>query len=314
MVDRSVRRTQTDETQQVPEFLRTLQDEHRYFQSLIDIAIEQQRLLDEDGDVDLDILQDLLRYLNEYPEDYHHPREDLMFDRLRDVDPESGKYIDKLLEGHINIHDTSNKLYFTVMRANNGENIRRGKLSRDLKQFVDGYEEHMHDEDNVVFTRALEKLGNDDWAELEDGLEHVDDPLFGTRVRRRYRHLANVLEARLGVAKRDLVAAEYLSLGALIDGMITISDVTINIGYILRDRTGQTVRENFATARDTVKSGKFIEIVKLPSRLNKNAIDNLRDGFKETKELVSKAVEDIKTPYNMRVDTLKDILREDFGS
>ncbi len=307
-------RTQADKTQQAPGFLRTLQDEHRYFQSLIDIAIEQQKLLEEDGDVDLDILQDLLQYLAEYPEDYHHPREDLMFDRLRELDPGSGKHIDKLLEGHASIHEASNKLYFMVMRANNGESIRRGQLSRDLRQFIDSYEEHMHDEDDVVFVRAKKALNDNDWEELEEGLEHVDDPLFGTRVRRRYRHLANVLEARLGVAKRDLIAAEYLSLGALIDSMITISDATINIGYILRDRTGQTFRENFATARDTVKSGKFVEIVKLPSRLNENALDNLRDGFQETKDLVRKAAEDIRTPYNMRVDTLKDILREDFGS
>ena len=190
----------------MPEFLHTLQDEHRYFQSLIDIAIEQQTLLEENGDVDLDILQDLLQYLAEYPDDYHHPREELMFNRLRELDPASGKYIDKLREGHVSIHDAGNKLYFTVMRANNGENIRRGKLARDLKQFIDGYEMHMHDEDGIVFLRALNALNDDDWAELEDGLEHVDDPLFGTRVRRRYRRLANTLEARLGLAKRDLVA------------------------------------------------------------------------------------------------------------
>jgi hemerythrin-like domain-containing protein len=313
-VDRAVSRRQADETQQVPEFLHTLQDEHRYFQSLIDIATEQQTLLEEDGDVDLDILQDLLQYLAEYPEDYHHPREDLMFDRLREVDPGSGKYIDKLLEGHASIHETSNKLYFMVMRANNGENIRRGKLSRDLKQFIDGYKKHMHDEDDVVFVRAKKALKDNDWEELEESLEHVEDPLFGTRVRRRYRRLANTLEARLGVAKRDLVAAEYLSLGALIDGFITLSDTTVNIGYILRDRTGQTFRENFATTRDTLSSGKFIEIAKLPSRLNQNTFKNMRDGFHETKDVLSKAVEDFRTPYNMRVDTLKDILREDFGS
>jgi hemerythrin-like domain-containing protein len=313
-VDQTVRRAAADETRQLPEFLRTLQDEHRYFQSLIDIAIEQHKLLEEKGDVDLDILQDLLRYLSEYPADYHHPREDLMFDRLREVDPASGKYIDKLLEGHASIHESSNKLYFTVMRANNGENIRRGKLARDLKNFIDGYEKNMHDEDGIVFVSALNAFGDDDWAQLEDGLEHVDDPLFGTRVRRRYRHLANVLEARLGVAKRDLVAAEYLSLGALIDGFITLSDTTVNIGYILHDRTNQTFRENLSATRDGIKSGSFVNVVKLPATCAGNALRNARDGLNETKGLVRKAVEDLRTPYNMRVDTLKDILREDFGN
>jgi hypothetical protein len=48
-------------------------------------------------------------------------------------------------------------------------------------------------------------------------------------------------------------------------------------------------------------------------RLNENSLNNLRDGFQETKVLLRKAAEDIRTPYNMRVDTLKDILREDFG-
>ncbi|MDH3616407.1 MAG: hemerythrin domain-containing protein [Gammaproteobacteria bacterium] len=302
------------EDEEVPEFLATLRDEHRYFQSLLDIAREQQELLENKGDVDLDILQDVLQYLSEYPDDYHHPRENLMFTRLREVDGGSGRLLDRLLAGHHEMEKESNRLYFTVMRANNGENIRRRKLSEDLNRFVEGYEKHMDDEDNVIFLRALNALSDKDWAELDDGMEHVEDPLFGARVRRRYRHLANVLEARLGVAKRDLIAAEYLSLGALIDSMITISETTINISYILRDRTGQTLRENFATARDTVKSGKFVEIVKLPSRLNKNALDNVRDGFKETKDLVRKAAEDIRTPYNMRVDTLKDILREDFGS
>lgn len=309
-----MRRIQADEKEQVPEFLRTLQDEHRYFQSLIDIANEQHKLLEEQGDVDLDILQDLLRYLSEYPEDYHHPREDLMFDRLREVDPASGKYIDSLLDGHASIHETSNNLYFTVMRANNGEAIRRGKLARDLKQFIDGYEKHMQEEDGIVFLRALNALSDDDWEQLEESLEHVEDPLFGTRVRRRYRRLANTLEARMGVAKRDLVAAEYLSLGALIDGFITLSDTTVNIAYILRDRTTQTFRENFDATREGIKSGSLIEVVKLPTTCSGNALRNARDGFRESKELVRKAVDDLRTPYNMRVDTLKDILREDFGN
>lgn len=309
-----MRKLQAAATQPVPDFLRTLQEEHRYFQSLIDIAIEQHKLLEEDGNVDLDILQELLQYLTEYPEDYHHPREDMMFDRLREVDPGSSEHIDKLLQGHETIHDASNKLYFAVMRANNGENIHRGKMARDLKHFIDGYEKHMHDEDGVVFVRALQALNDDDWEQLDEGLEHIDDPLFGTRVRRRYRRLANTLEARLGVAKRDLVAAEYLSLGALIDGFITLSDTTVNIGYILRDKTGQTFRENMDATREGIQSGSFVKFVKLPTTCGGNALRNARDGLKETRELVRKAVDDLRTPYNMRVDTLKEILREDFGS
>ncbi len=118
----------------------------------------------------------------------------------------------------------------------------------------------------------------------------------------------------MGVAKRDLVAAEYLSLGALIDGFITLSDTSVNIGYILRDRTSQTFRENLDATREGFRSGSLADVVRLPTTCSSNALRNARDGFRETKDLVRKAVEDLRTPYNMRVDTLKEILREDFGS
>lgn len=302
------------QTKSMPKFLATLRDEHRYFQSLIDIGREQLELLEKDGKPDLDILQDVLRYLAEYPEDSHHPREDLMFERVLKLHSPSSSQIDKLVEGHVYIHDMSNKLYVMAMRANNGENIRRKVFARDLRCFFDGYEKHMHEEDEIVFVRALAVLDDADWADLDARLEDIDDPLFGTRVRRRYRRLANVLDAKLGVAKRDLVAAEYLGLGALIESLVIISETTINVGFVVYDRTGQTLRENLATARDGIRSRRLTKILGLPFQLGGNSLQNLRGGIGEAKVIVSKAAEQLKTPYNMRMDALKDILREDFGT
>ena len=305
--------TKRVEKERMPEYLSTLLDEHRYFQSLLDVAREQQALLDERGEVDLDILQRLLQYLAEYPEDHHHPREDLLFERLRDKDAGSGEALNTLLAGHEDIHKESSRLYFTVMRLNNGENIRRGPLARDLGRFVERYEKHMHDEEEVIFPRAVEVLGEEDWQALVASVEHIEDPLFGTRVRRRYRPLGNYLEARLGIVRRDFVAMEFLSLGALIDNMVTISDVTIGLASVLRDRTGQTWRENLAAARDGLRSRKLSAVMALPSKMTGNTYRNTKDGLKDSKDIVCKAMEDIRTPYNMRMDALKRMLREDWA-
>lgn len=297
----------------MPAFLKTLREEHSYFSSLLQIVSEQRKFIADGNEVDFQILQDALRYLSEYPEDYHHPREDLLFDRLQSkVGQRSGKMLTSLLRGHEQIHKESIRLYFTVMRANNGEDVRRSKLAEDLGFFVDAYDKHMRDEDDVIFRRALEVLDKDDWEALDEGMEKVEDPLFGTRVRRRYRHLANVLETRLGVAKRDLVIAEYLSLGAVIDNLVTISEAAAGLGMIVLDHTGQTFRENMSAARDTVGSGNIGKVARLPFALGGNAIKHLRSGFTESRELVSRAIDDVRTPYAMRVDTLKDILREDW--
>ncbi|MBT8080251.1 MAG: hemerythrin domain-containing protein [Gammaproteobacteria bacterium] len=293
-------------------FIDSLRDEHHYFRSLLDIGREQQVLLKKGGRSDLGILQQVLQYLAEYPEDYHHPREDLLFDRLRALDPDSESALDALLTGHEAIHRESNRLYFTVMRLNNGERISRDRLARDLEQFIDAYEQHMLDEDDGIFLRATEMLADADWAALDDELEEIEDPLFGTRVRRRYRRLANYLEARLGVARNDFAAAEFLTLSALLDGVLTVSDLGINLGFVLRDKAGQTWRENLAAARDTVDSASLPGLAGLPLKMADNAFRNMRGGMRESGELIRRAAEDLRTPYTMRMDALKNILREDW--
>lgn len=298
----------------VPVFLRTLRDEHRYFESLLEIAREQQELLAAGGAVDFRILEELLQYLSEYPEDFHHPREDVLFARLREVDSATGEMLDKLLAGHEDIHTESKSLYYTVTRINRGEKVRKRRLAASLDRFLKGYGKHIHDEEEIIFSRALELLSEQDWTEAERSLAHVDDPLFGRRVRRRYRHLANVLEARIGVAKRDLVAAEYLTLGGLIDSLMTLSDATARLGSIVGRKSSQTLQENLAATRDGFSSGKITEVLMLPSRYGSNAIRNLGSGLAESKDLLCRTVDDIRSPYDMRVDTLKDILREDWSS
>ena len=296
-----------------PQILNALEDEHRYFKSLLDIAAEQQALLANDAEADLDVLQELLRYLADYPEDYHHPREDLLFDRLQKIDQKAGEVIEPLLAGHEEIQKESNRLYFMVMRLNNGENINRSKLAAELGRFVTGYQKHMQEEEASVFPLALDTLSEEDWAEVDLGMEFIEDPLFGTRVRRRYRRLANYLAAKVGVAKRDLVVAEYLSLGALIDGLVTISDTTWNLGSILRDRTSQTWHDNVEATRNGFGSKSLIEFVKLPGRYSGNTLRNLRGGFQDCKNTLRQAARELREPIDMRMDYLKDMLREEWG-
>lgn len=156
-------------------------------------------------------------------------------------------------------------------------------------------------------------LDENDWADLEQEMADIDDPLFGTRVRRRYRHLANELEGRLGIAKRDLVVAEYLSLGAVIDNMVTVSETVIELAGVVRENAGTSLRQNLTAARDGLASKSFVKIVRLPAIMTRNSLDSAKKGIAEARTLLGRAVEDVRTPYTMRVDTLKSILRDDWA-
>ena len=139
---------------QTPAFLSTLYDEHRYFQSLLDIVREQQEMLEDGYRPHLSLLREALEYLADYPDDYHHPREDLLFDRMRNTSTDTQRALDSLIAGHDEINRESNRLYFAVTRACNGEDVRPRKLAEGLKYFVDQYEKHMQVEEEKVFSLA----------------------------------------------------------------------------------------------------------------------------------------------------------------
>jgi len=66
--------------------IETLYSEHGYFLSLLD-ALEQEAEKLQPGRVpDYHLLLDIVDYLTHYPDQYHHPREDLLFAKMLSVD------------------------------------------------------------------------------------------------------------------------------------------------------------------------------------------------------------------------------------
>src|SRR5690242_12203448 len=74
--------------------------DHRNMRLLLDI-IEKEMDRYGDGRVpDFDLLRMIGNYILEYPDVVHHPRENLVFDRLMLREPEAGAIIGHLLEEH----------------------------------------------------------------------------------------------------------------------------------------------------------------------------------------------------------------------
>ena len=292
-----------------PERLSALRLEHGCFKALLDIAREQQRHLAGDL-VDFDLLQDVLHYLTDYPDKSHRPCEDRLSDLVAaKAGPTKRDTLESLREQHGLLQAEGNRLYFGVMRAHNGEDISRQQLRSDLSSFLDLYETHMREEETHLFDLALAVLADCDWESLSATMQPVDDPLFGTRVRRRYRRLANVLQERIGAARRPRSMLGDLSVDAIVDKLSTASEAAAGLGIVASDHALQTLRENVHATRESVAAGNVGALLGLPARLNRNTLRHLVDGLGECRRLVVRATEDIRTPYHLRIDSLKKSLR-----
>jgi hemerythrin-like domain-containing protein len=62
-----------------------------------------------------------------------------------------------------------------------------------LQRYVQGYRKHLEFESRDVFLRAKGRLGRRELHKSSARPRHIDDPIFGGGIRKRYRRLARHL-------------------------------------------------------------------------------------------------------------------------
>ena len=105
-----------------PEIMVTLNNEHRYIASLLEALAEQADNLLPGRSPDYGMIHDIVHYMASYPDEYHHPREDLVFDRLLERDAEAREVVEQLLEGHREISRRGRGLLEELSRVTSGDN------------------------------------------------------------------------------------------------------------------------------------------------------------------------------------------------
>ena len=169
--------------------------EHHNMAELLTL-MEQQ--LESNAPTDLELLQNIVDYFNDYPEQCHHPVENLIFKKLHQQDANRADVIGELLADHKAIADltlrvaTSLKDYVTT---DDGETT---QLKEVIQQFINHYRAHMAAEEKTFFPAALETLTKSDWDEIDYDLFDRNDPLFDYKVEAKFRALSEKIKQRAG--------------------------------------------------------------------------------------------------------------------
>ena len=92
----------------LPAPLRAIGNEHRYISRLLLILEDEAEALRSSGRCDYETLHRVMDYLSRFPDRYHHPKEDLIFDRMSD--PAHTEVIAELRQSHKDIAQVNRKL------------------------------------------------------------------------------------------------------------------------------------------------------------------------------------------------------------
>jgi hemerythrin-like domain-containing protein len=145
-----------------------------------------------------DLMRDLVYYLRHYPDEVHHPQEDVAFARLLQRDPQMKPQIDRLAQEHRVIAAAGETLLVHLDEVVAGALEPRSIVETAAATYLAYYRAHLAAEENEVIPRAGELLTAEDWAAAAGAVPAGRDTLFGDDIEARYRKLRRqiVLESQ----------------------------------------------------------------------------------------------------------------------
>ena len=166
--------------------------EHKNQAKLLKIIERQAEGVLRGEDLDLALVLLTFQYFQNYPDLLHHPKEDVLYQRLIARDASIGAKITNIREDHLRLAAETEALADDLAIAQAGRGFVPGLAAR-LQKFVEHYRRHMTVEEAELFPRARTLLNEDDWAHIEAEIEPTVDPLFDGAASSQYQRLFNAL-------------------------------------------------------------------------------------------------------------------------
>ena len=143
---------------------------------------------------DYSIMRSIIVYVQEYPEQVHHPLEDMIFSILLERVDEVA-FIQELITEHTKLEDAARKLRESL-ESLNSDTASTGELKQQLSKFLAGLRQHIYIEELKIYPLVQSVLTKKDWKKLHSMIPILDDPAFGRRTRNDYEYLYREIKSK----------------------------------------------------------------------------------------------------------------------
>jgi hemerythrin-like domain-containing protein len=173
------------------------QAEHAHFSWLLRLLHQQADAFHTGERPNYELMLDIIAYLREYSDRYHHPREDVAFARLARHCPDMELPLARLQQEHRVIARAGEKLQNLLAGAINGNVIPVADVETAAATYLVYYGNHIAKEEEDVLARAAHALTPEDWEAVRTAVSAAPDPLFGDHPEDRFRELRRQIASQL---------------------------------------------------------------------------------------------------------------------
>ncbi len=170
----------------MPAALDMIRAEHRTMTRLLELLERQIDLFEKTGEPDYELIGEILDYFRCFPDLYHHPKEDLVFDWLQKRDPEQAAAFGNLEHEHEKVSQRLSKFTRAIVNVLMEAELSRDALVDVARDFIDGERRHMAAEEKYFFPAAERCLLAEDWAEIDRRISKFKDPILEHGAPHRY--------------------------------------------------------------------------------------------------------------------------------
>ena len=155
-----------------------LRQEHRNIEKLLRVLEQELNVFSRGERPDYEVVLAAIDYFKAYPDACHHPKEDMIFERLKERDAGAAATIGDLAAEHQEGAKRLRKVAQTVEAVLNDQDLLRRNVYDVVRDFIERERQHMAMEERSVFPAAVKALRSTDWAEIALKLADRHDPLF----------------------------------------------------------------------------------------------------------------------------------------
>lgn len=179
----------------MPAVIDSIRQEHVNMAKLLTLLERQIAIFESGSRPDYDIVHGVVEYLRDWSDQWHHPKEDLILDKLRERDPAAAEQVGELEKSHEALAELTEQFLDVIREVLGEEELPRDRVSGLAADFIRSQRRHMEGEEKVFLPAAERALTSEDWADIAMRTSNPDDPLFGRAV-----------EKRFEILRRDILA------------------------------------------------------------------------------------------------------------
>lgn len=167
------------------ELLLKLATDHKYMRKIQTcLKQEMHSHFSEGQPLNCDLMLDIMYYLTNYADFFHHPLEDRIYQKIRYriEDQRTLTMLERMESEHVELKRRARQLQEDFLALDQGQSIMDETLRIDAFSYIDMSETHMIGEDKYLFPAIERYLLESDIASIDKAWRQEDGSIFDTPI------------------------------------------------------------------------------------------------------------------------------------